>query len=205
MSETKIDLTNRLMREGRWVAACEFRDRVRREQREAGKKRSEANDEAWRLMALEFPPLVPGSEHTADGDAVTELRNDEDDDFDESPLPENLPAGDGDFEADLRWAWTCISDDDVVPEAAPNGSAWYLLLYGRSNPEKFVPLVMKVLGSVGMHERDMRRDRAFQFALLANITQEFAGQEPTCEACGCSVSEPQSSDSRTSDPGLATT
>ena len=110
-----------------------------------------------------------------------------DDDLDEveaSDLPSNLPAGSGDFEADLRWAWKHISSS-VEPKDAPNGCAWFLWHYGRSAPEKFVPLVQKSLGAVGMYEQGLQKDREFQFGLLANITREFA--DTPCVHCGESL------------------
>ena len=57
MNETKIELTHRLQRDGRWEEASTFREKLRRELREAGKARAVANDVAWARMADEFPPL----------------------------------------------------------------------------------------------------------------------------------------------------
>lgn len=55
--ESKIVLTQRLRQEGRWLAATSFKDRVIRELRDQGMHRREAQDEAWRRMASEFPPV----------------------------------------------------------------------------------------------------------------------------------------------------
>ena len=57
MLQSKIELTNRLTREGRWAAASLWRDGKRRELRDGGMIRAEAREEAWRLMELEYPPL----------------------------------------------------------------------------------------------------------------------------------------------------
>ena len=46
MSESKIDATDRLRREGRLEAFNLRRDEIRNELRDAGKKRQEARDEA---------------------------------------------------------------------------------------------------------------------------------------------------------------
>ena len=56
MTESKIDATDRLRREGRWAAASKFRDEKRREYKDAGMKRAEAAEAAWAATLAEFPP-----------------------------------------------------------------------------------------------------------------------------------------------------
>ena len=167
MPESKIEATHRLQRDGRWTAACEFRDRVRRELRQAGKTKGEANDEAWRRMSEEFPPITV----TQQGQSKVDLVADDGDDF-----PTNLPPSDGDFDADLRWAWNTIGDP-VQPEDARNGSAWCLRLFGLQQFDKFLPLVAKSIGMADTRAKKMRADRDRQFAILAALQAEFAAQE----------------------------
>jgi len=50
MNESKIDLTDRLRREGRWAEASKFKDAVVRELRAQGMRKTEAVEEAWRRM-----------------------------------------------------------------------------------------------------------------------------------------------------------
>jgi hypothetical protein len=57
MNESKITLTDRLRREGRWEQACIFRDQKRREFRAAGMSKVEAREAAWEAAAAAFPPL----------------------------------------------------------------------------------------------------------------------------------------------------
>jgi hypothetical protein len=57
MNESKITLTDRLRREGRWDEACIFRDQKRREFRAAGMSKVEAREAAWEACAAAFPPL----------------------------------------------------------------------------------------------------------------------------------------------------
>ena len=57
MNESKIELTERLRREGRWAEASLFKDRKVKELRSQGVKRPQAADQAWEAMATEFPPL----------------------------------------------------------------------------------------------------------------------------------------------------
>ncbi len=87
MPESKIEITKRLQREGRWDEACEVRDRVRRELRQAGKTKGEANDEAWRRMSEEFQPVTV---ITQQGQSEVDPVADDGDEF-----PTNLPPSDG--------------------------------------------------------------------------------------------------------------
>jgi hypothetical protein len=57
MSESKITLTDRLRREGRWEEASLFRDQKRREFRSTGMSKAEAREAAWEALAEAFPPL----------------------------------------------------------------------------------------------------------------------------------------------------
>jgi hypothetical protein len=59
MDESKIDLTERLRREGRWVEACKFKDETVKKLRAEGMKRAEAGEQAWQKMAEAYPPLPP--------------------------------------------------------------------------------------------------------------------------------------------------
>ena len=141
MSEPKIEATHRLQRDGRWTAACEFRDRVRKERREAGDTRDVAGEKAWEAMAQEFPPLNKKElaerkdemAAAADGPAETSGTQGVMDEEPAGPdagdfVVEGLPAGTGDVKADLLWAWNHIHAK-VAPSDAPSGSAWYLLTW----------------------------------------------------------------------------
>ncbi|MHB8953845.1 MAG: hypothetical protein ACYC4U_12820 [Pirellulaceae bacterium] len=59
MNESKIELTERLRREGRWAEASWFKDEIVKKLRAEGMKRREAGEQAWREMAKAFPPVVP--------------------------------------------------------------------------------------------------------------------------------------------------
>ena len=162
MAESKIELTHRLQREGRWNEASEFRDKVRSEQREAGRPRAEANEEAWSRMAEKFPPLEdpkPGNKEMDDPFF---------DEVNDSDLPPNLSSGDRNFESDLLWAYHNI-DSVVRREDAPSGAAWLLRQWGRdrSTTDKFLNWVAKThLRNRDKDER-MRDDGRRQFELLS--------------------------------------
>lgn len=57
MDESKIDLTERLRREGREKEASEYRNKVREQLRAEGKTRKEAMQAAWEAARRAFPPL----------------------------------------------------------------------------------------------------------------------------------------------------
>jgi len=56
VNESKIALTERLRREGRWDAASKFKDDALRDFRGKGMKRDEASEAAWEAMEQAFPP-----------------------------------------------------------------------------------------------------------------------------------------------------
>ncbi len=58
MNESRIALTERLRREGRWDAATKFKDDALRDFRAKGMKRDEASNAAWEAMEQEFPPIA---------------------------------------------------------------------------------------------------------------------------------------------------
>ena len=59
MTESKIELTERLRREGRWPEAMKFKDTALRDFRCKGMKRDEAAQAAWEATATAYPPLAP--------------------------------------------------------------------------------------------------------------------------------------------------
>lgn len=69
--ESKIAITDRLRREGRWDAASLFKDQVFEELRSAGIRGQQAKDTAWAEMARRFPPL-PVVEPVEESAAVEE-------------------------------------------------------------------------------------------------------------------------------------
>lgn len=58
MNESRIALTERLRREGRWDASSKFKDDALREFRAKGMKRDEASEAAWEAMEQAFPPIA---------------------------------------------------------------------------------------------------------------------------------------------------
>jgi hypothetical protein len=68
MDESKIELTERLRREGRWEEASRFRETARADFRAKGMGRKEAAEAAWAATAEAYQPL-PVAEATTDTDS----------------------------------------------------------------------------------------------------------------------------------------
>ncbi len=70
MNESKIELTERLRAEGRWVEASNFKETVRADLRAKGMGRQEAVEASWEAMAEAYPPL-PVVEATAEPASIS--------------------------------------------------------------------------------------------------------------------------------------
>lgn len=131
--ESKIEVTDRLRREGRWDAACRFRDELKRRLQAEGRTRKEANEQAWQAMIAEFPPL-PGDEPL---------------DYADDELGE--PANDGDtvdIVADLRWVYRTLGRKRVQPNDPPPGpGALGLLRWARANQTRFYDTLVPKLAT----------------------------------------------------------
>ena len=68
MTESKIELTERLRREGGWAEASKFKDTALKEFRSKGMKKAEAAEAAWEAMADAFPPCPPTEPPPTDDD-----------------------------------------------------------------------------------------------------------------------------------------
>ncbi len=116
MNESRIGITERLRREGRWADASKFKDTVLAECREKGFKRDEASEAAWEAMAQAYPPIVTvaatgdtGEEETTD----TRVQGLGD-------IPASWPElpGNASLQAEIRW---CQSNRLRVVEEKASG------------------------------------------------------------------------------------
>ena len=86
--ESKIELHDRLRRQGKWNEAALWKDAKIKELRASGVKRAEAKEEAWRLMAERFPPPPPAPEPDELDDEDFDDEDFDDEDFDDEDLDE---------------------------------------------------------------------------------------------------------------------
>ena len=97
MTESKIELTERLRREGRDEEARQYREKVRTQLRAEGTTRREAMQRAWQATRLAFP-LLPPAESTL------------------AAPPVEPAAVDGNAVADEDWVLEWFSPLSVVAE-----------------------------------------------------------------------------------------
>lgn len=127
MNESKLDISNRLRREGTWPEASLFKDEKIREFRAAGMHRQEAQVKAWEAMAAKFPPIETPEEDEPDQDL--EFSADE---------IAGLPNGSlEDFFTDADWVYGNLERGEVDPAAAPSSGALALLKWARRNKNDF--------------------------------------------------------------------
>jgi hypothetical protein len=86
--ESRIELTDRLRREGRDEEASLYRNQVREQLRAEGKTRKEAMEGAWEATRLAFPPL-PTSVQVADMAAQTQVSSTVDEDDEDAVADED--------------------------------------------------------------------------------------------------------------------
>ena len=135
MNESKIDLTERLRREGRWAEASKFKDETVKKLRAEGMKRAEAGEQAWQKVAEAYPPLPsaePIPEPAADDDeAVKDEEPADDEEEVEDELDEMLDRVWYAAESAVgRWQQKCgvtLADDarsGLIEEVASCGAGW---------------------------------------------------------------------------------
>lgn len=99
MNKSKIDLivsraalTARLINEGRWEDASDYRNVIINERRINGRTGSLVEDESWRAMEKEFPPLdpEPEEEFTEEDVAGTEIPEPENEKINRSEIARRL-------------------------------------------------------------------------------------------------------------------
>jgi len=115
MEESKIAATDRLRREGRWEEASLYKDKIRKELKEKGVPRKEANEQSWSKMVETFPPQ----------------------DGEQDGLVSRPAFGDVDIARDANWVYRHL-DPSVETEDAPSSGALGLLRWARSNPRAFL-------------------------------------------------------------------
>ena len=129
MNESKIELTNRLQREGRWSEASAFKDEHIAKLRAEGMTRKEAQQAAWEAMEGKFPPLEDIEQTSAEELAVDVSQ------FASNDSPE--------FFEDAQWVYQHLLVSSLNPEDAPSSGAWGLLRWAKRNQNRFFEHVMQ--------------------------------------------------------------
>lgn len=132
MKESKIELTERLRREGRWEEASRFKDDTVKRLRGEGTKRAEAADAAWDAMAEKYPPLPPAEPKCPEPPPEVET-----DDSDLDVLAARVEGSPPDLVRDTLWAYENLENKQARPEDAPSVGAWSLLKWARDYRNRF--------------------------------------------------------------------
>ena len=165
MNESKIALTERLRREGRWDAATKFKDDALRDFRAKGMKRDEASDAAWEAMEQAFPP-------TAAVASTTDIRAEEAIDTRVQGLSE-IPAGwpplpaNASLQAEISWVTANrlrVRDGTGVDlsralSPAPSYSALSWLETSILFPSKFADISVKATANQDDERESIRREK----------------------------------------------
>jgi hypothetical protein len=160
MTESKIELTERLRREGRWSEASRFKDTALKEFRAKGMKRDEASDAAWEAMATAYPPLATSGESLPNLANATpdDLHGQDDELIDVDALVAKQPY---DFARDVAWVYEHLADRNVKPQDAPTVGAWSLLTWARRYKNRFFEMVLPkaMAAHTDEEEKNQRAER----------------------------------------------
>jgi hypothetical protein len=199
MNESKIELTKRLQREGRWDEASSFKDESIRKFRNKGMTKAEAGEEAWEAMATRYPPLPPAEHPPESAAKAPEAKPSEipvapasgrgenghgtpvapDDDFDVDALLERTGDQQPDLVRDVLWAYQHLENRKAKPDDAPSPGAWSMLKWGRQYRNRFFEQVLPKAMSNKLPE-DEANERGERLA-IAEIEKMLAGVRGNAE------------------------
>ncbi len=177
MTESKIELTERLRSEGRWSAASKFKDVALKDFKAKGMKRHEAANAAWEAMATAFPPLESGGESTGNFRG----QGGDDDLIDVDVFLER--AGDRqppDLTRDVLWVYEHLADRNAKPQEAPSLGAWSLLQWARRYRNRFFEQVLpKAMANRPPGEEEHVREAEMRAEEIEAVLRKFDRKSPT--------------------------
>ncbi len=171
MTESKIELTERLRREGRWAEASKLKDEAIKEAKKAGMKSDEAKDAGWDAMEKAYPPLPSTAEpehgdEDAKGRAVVLVGS--------SALPDTwgeLPDS-APFEVEIEWVHqnrVLVVEDrasgksllhwERARKPAPSYGAVNLMEFAATNRKGFMDILQRVKPGDNGDEENIRREK----------------------------------------------
>ena len=175
MTESKIDLTDRLRREKRWEEAAQYKDSTAKELRDGGMKRGEANQEAWESMAEKYPPLAAPQEE--------EPGQDQDLEFEDEQVAGLPPGSLEDFFTDADWVYGNLERGEVDPTAAPSSGALALLKWATRNKNDFfgkiVPRALATPDPLREARREQRANAAAELRRIDRLEDVLGYKKPT--------------------------
>jgi hypothetical protein len=186
VNESKIELTERLRREGRWEEASRFKDEVLRKLRSNGMGKAESKEDAWAEMAKAYPPLpAPEGEAApiANGaepgpsraPAASAGQTAAEESIDVDALLERI--GDGrpsDLVQDTLWVYENLANRRVKASDAPSCGAWALLEWARQYRNRFFEQVLpKAMVNKPAEGEAHEREERLQIEEIDGILEKF--------------------------------
>ena len=170
--ESKIALTERLRREGRWAEASKLKDEAIKEAKKAGMKSNEAKDAGWDAMEKAYPPL-PSTAEPEHGDDETEEKA-----AGRAVGPTTLPVAWGElsdsapFEVEVEWVHqnrVLVVEEraggasrlhwDRARKPAPSYGAVNLMEFAATNRKGFMDILQRVKPGENGDEENIRREK----------------------------------------------
>ena len=186
-------IQRRLLAEGRWNAASEFRQEGRMRLRAAGLNRREAREESWEAMLEKYPPQdeqTPVRQSAVDldrwseADAIDTESQLEDHTLD-AEIAEELKqlilltnAQPTDLDREIHFAYLNMALPPVMPLMAPSTATWLWYEYARDLPDKFLEICAKREDAKAKHAgtitgQRMEDDKRQKFAILDRIDRQL--------------------------------
>jgi hypothetical protein len=163
MSESsKTETMERLRSDGRWSEASLWKDAKVKELRESGMKRTDATEEAWRLLEIEYPPLaIEPAGVTGRVVGTTALP------IGWGDLSESAP-----FATEVEWvhqnrvlvveekaAGRCVLHWERARQPAPSYGAVNLMEFAATNRKGFMDILQRVKPEGSGDEENVKRER----------------------------------------------
>ncbi len=178
MAESKIELMDRLRREGRWPEAEKLKNTMLAEFKARGVKKP--SDEAWRLLGVKFPPL-PALQPDLDPkpEPGPEPKPEPKPEQDEEVLIERVaPQSGTDLIRDIVWAYENLQNRKATPESAPTLGAWSLLTWARGARNRFFEQVLpKALANKPPDEEENHRQEKKSIEEVRRILARFQAKK----------------------------
>ena len=150
--ESKIQITDRLRDMNLWDQASRERDELRKELRDQGMTRRDANERSWELIAERYPADDPSThDYTLSSEIDSSME-----------IPENSRP---DLIRDILWVYEHLGMKDNNIDSAPSHGALGLLQWARSSPSRFFEkMLYKAIDA--KHQDSVRQnDRKNQIAM----------------------------------------
>jgi hypothetical protein len=165
--ESKVVLSNRLRKEGRWNEATLFKDEVTKELRATKMKPAEVKEKAWEEMARAFQPLpkpdpAAAVEPEPEAAAVEEDGDNSGGAASEGEAVETLleRLAPVDLFADIRWVYSQLGNMAMCREKSPSTGAWNMLEWARKYQSRFFEqLLPKALAKGPEDEAVVKREK----------------------------------------------